>query len=68
MNTATLVWSCRPLKPAYEPSPATRLINSIIKDKFVNNKSTRVVIRNNKYIYHPTDEYKQFVVRFRKIK
>lgn len=65
---ATLVYSCKPMGIAYEPSPATKLFNAILKEKFVKLKSTRITIKNNKYIYHPTDEYKNYVTRFRGIK
>jgi hypothetical protein len=64
---ATLVYSCKPIGIAYEPSPATKLFNAIIKEKFCRLKSTRITIRNNKYIYHPTKEYQSYVVRFRGI-
>lgn len=65
---ATLVYSCKPIGIAYEPSPATKLFNAILKEKFCKLKSTRIVIKNNKYIYHPTKEYQSFVVRFRGVK
>lgn len=64
----TLVYSCRPTRPAYEPSPATKLFNAILKEKCSRLKSTRIVLKNNKYIYHPTKEYQSFVVRFRGVK
>ena len=64
---ATLVYSCKPIGIAYEPSPATKLFNAIIKEKFCRLKSTRITMRNNKYIYHPTKEYQSYVVRFRGI-
>lgn len=65
---ATLVYSCRPMRAAYEPSPATKLFNAILKEKFVKLKSTRITLNNNKYIYHPTKEYQSYVVRFRGVK
>lgn len=65
---ATLVYSCKPTGIAYEPSPATKLFNAIIKEKFTRLKSTRITLKNNKYIYHPTKEYQSFVVRFRGVK
>jgi len=68
MRNATLVYSCRPIGIAYEPSPATKLFNAIIKEKFVRLRSTRIVIKNNKYVYHPSGEYQNYVVRFKGIK
>jgi hypothetical protein len=65
---ATLVYSCRPTGIAYEPSPATKLFNAILKEKFCRLKSTRITMKNNKYIYHPTKEYQSYVVRFRGVK
>lgn len=65
---ATLVYSCKPTGIAYEPSPATKLFNAIIKEKFTRLKSTRITLNNNKYIYHPTKEYQSYVVRFRGVK
>lgn len=65
---ATLVYSCKPRGIVYEPSPVTKLFNSIIREKFCRLKSTRVTIKNNKYIYHPTGEYQSYVTRFRGIK
>jgi hypothetical protein len=62
---ATLVYSCKPYRAAYEPSPATKLFNAILKEKFVRLKSTRITMKNNNYVYHPTDEYKSYLVRFR---
>lgn len=64
----TLVYSCKPMGIAYEPSPVTKLFNAILKEKCSRLKSTRIVLRNNKYIYHPTKEYQSFVVRFRGVK
>ena len=65
---ATLVYSCKPRGIAYEPAPVTKLFNAIIREKFTRLKSTRIVIKNNKYIYHPTGEYQAYVTRFRGIK
>ena len=64
----TLVYSCKPTGIAYEPSPATKLFNAIIREKFCRLKSTRITLNNNKYIYHPTKEYQSYVVRFRGVK
>lgn len=63
----TLVYSCKPTGIAYEPSPVTKLFNAILKEKF-HTSSTRIVLKNNKYIYHPTKEYQSYVVRFRGVK
>jgi len=65
---ATLVYSCKPMRAAYEPNSVTKLFNSILKEKFSRLKSTRITLNNNKYIYHPTKEYQNYVVRFRGIK
>lgn len=63
----TLVYSCKPRGIAYEPSAVTKLFNSILKEKFYTS-SKRIVLKNNKYIYHPTKEYQSYVVRFRGVK
>ena len=68
MYNATLVYSCKPYRAAYEPNSVTKLFNTILKEKFSGLKSTRITMKNNKYIYHPTDEYKSYVVRFRGVK
>lgn len=65
---ATLVYSCKATGIAYEPSPATKLFNAIVREKFTKLKSTRIVVKNNKYIYHPTKDYQNYVIRFRGIK
>ena len=73
MNNATLVWSARPGKDfrfpllrTGEPSPITKLFTSITREKC--NNSKRVTFKNNKYCYEPSDEYKNYVIRFRGIK
>jgi phage pi2 protein 07 len=69
MHNTSPIYSCKPQGGiAYEPSSVTKLFNAILKAKFVKNMSTRVVINDNKYIYYPTDEYRKFVFRFKKIK
>jgi len=65
---ATLVYSCKPTGIAYEPSPVSKLFHAIIREKFTKLKSTRIVVKDNKYIYHPTKEYQNYVVRFRGVK
>ena len=65
---ATLVYSCRPRGIAYEPSPVTKLFNAIVKEKFCRLRSTRITLKDNKYIYHPTKEYQSFVVRFKGVR
>lgn len=68
MAQATLVWSCRPgQSQSYEPSPVNKLFNAIMKEKF-KHKSGRVTFHNGKYIYHPTKEYQEYVLRFRGVK
>lgn len=64
----TLVYSCKPRGIAYEPNATTKLFNAIIKEKFCRLKSTRVTLRDNKYIYHPTKDYQSFVVRFKGVR
>jgi hypothetical protein len=65
---ATLVYSCKPTRAAYEPSPATKLFHAILREKYSKSKSIRVNFRNNKYHYSPTDDYKNYVIRFRGVK
>lgn len=70
---ATLVYSTSWIGRRYdrshitvgEPAPATKLFNAILREKFVRLKSTRITMKNNNYVYHPTDEYKSYLVRFR---
>jgi hypothetical protein len=64
---ATLIYSCKPLRIAYEPSPVTKLFNSIIKEKFIRT-SSRVHVKNGKYYYIPSADYKQTILRIRQIK
>ena len=64
----TLVYSCKPMGIAYEPSPVTKLFNAILREKCSRLKSTRITLNNNKYIYHPTKEYQSYVIRFRGVK
>lgn len=70
MRNATLVysskWYDRSSVLSYEGQPATRLFNAILKEKF-GPKSRRVSFRNNKYTYTPTNEYNNYVIRFRGI-
>jgi len=42
-------------------------INKLI-DTIFRKRSTRLTITENKYYYEPSDDYKKFVVRFKKIR
>jgi hypothetical protein len=68
MQNATLVysskWYDRSHILSYEGSPATRLFNAILYEKFKSN-SRRITFRHNRYTYTPTNEYKNYVIRFR---
>lgn len=72
MRNATLVysseWCDRRNILKYEDGTLNRAVNSLIDNIFQSKKSNRVEIRNNKYYYTPSNEYKSFVVRMRKIK
>jgi len=70
--TSTLVyrsiWS--PVKPlVYSDDSQDAAVNSFI-DKLLKIKlhTKRLTITSNKYWYQPSDDYKAFVVRVRKIK
>lgn len=67
---ATLVYRSRwsPIRPLVytddsRDDAANRLIDTIFRIK-----TNRLTIENNKYYYRPSDEYKKFVVRMKKIK
>ena len=47
----------------FDNESVTRFVHKVFSTK-----SKRLVIQNNKYMYHPSDEYKEFVVRLKKIK
>jgi hypothetical protein len=64
----TLVYSCKPKGIAYEPLPVTKLFNAILKEKFTRLRSTRITMKNNNYVYHPTGEYQNYILRFKGIK
>lgn len=72
MRNATLVysskWCDRRNILKYEDGTLDKAVNSLIDNIFQSKKSNRVEIRNNKYYYTPSNEYKSFVVRMRKIK
>jgi hypothetical protein len=65
---ATLVYSSKWYDRSHilssEGSPAQRLFNAIIYEKFREN-SIRVNFKHNRYHYQPTDDYKNYVIRFR---
>jgi hypothetical protein len=66
---ATLVYSARPgskFIQSWEPTGAQKLFNDIIRAKFYQS-SVRVNFRYNRYNYQPTDDYKNYVIRFRGI-
>lgn len=66
---ATLVYSAKPgskFIQSWEPTGVQKLFNAIIKEKFYE-KSIRVNFKHNRYNYQPTDDYKNYVIRFRGI-
>lgn len=52
---------------SWEPSPSAKLINAILREKCFK-KNPRVVFRDNKYRYYPTEDYKNYVIKFRGIR
>lgn len=42
-------------------------VNKLV-DAIFKKRTTRLTITDNKYYYNPSDEYKKYVVRFKKIK
>ena len=67
---ATLVYrSCwSPIRPlVYTDDSIDHAANKLI-DTIFRNKTNRLVVKNNKYYYCPSDSYKEYVVRMRKIK
>jgi hypothetical protein len=47
----------------YNSLVSSKLIEAIFKKR-----STRFIIKGDRYHYQPSDEYKNFVVRFKKIR
>ena len=67
---ATLVYrsSWSPVRPlVYSDDSIDKAANRLI-DKIFRSKTNRLILKNNKYYYIPSDEYKKFVVRLKKIK
>ena len=69
---ATLVysskWYDRSHILTFEDGTTNKAVNKLMDNIFRSKRSNRVEIRNNKYYYHPSDEYKSFVVRIKNIK
>jgi hypothetical protein len=42
-------------------------VNKLV-DAIFKKRTTRLTLTENRYFYNPTDEYKKFVVRFKKIR
>lgn len=61
-------WS--PIKPlVYSDDCENAAVNKLIDDIFrIKVRTTRLVIDNNKMYYKPSEDYKKYVVRIRKIK
>lgn len=51
---------------SWEPSPAENLMRSIMREKCFRNP--RVTFKNNKYRYFPTEDYKNYVIKFRGVR
>lgn len=49
-------------------SDDTDLITSKLIDAIFRKRTTRLTITDNKYFYNPSDEYKKFVVRMKKVR
>lgn len=70
MQNATLVWKSHP----HQRRDIVVFDNTIYADaaklvhRIFNPPHNRLKIKNNRYFYQPSNEYKKFVVRFRKIK
>jgi hypothetical protein len=47
----------------YNSLVSSKLIEAIFKKR-----STRFIIKGDRYYYQPSDEYKKFVVRFKKVR
>jgi hypothetical protein len=67
---ATPIYSVRvgqnPFIQVSEGTPVQRLFNAIMREKFYQS-SARVNFKHNRYNYQPTDDYKNYVIRFRGI-
>jgi len=66
----TLVYSTRRYPKSntlsvWEPDSATKLISRIFAEKF---SSKRLIVSRNKYFYQPSEDYKQYLVRFKGIR
>ena len=69
MRNATLVWSSRDYERTNilvldHTDNATRFFHKV----FAKVESKRLVITRNKYFYAPSDEYKSYIVRYKRVK
>jgi len=70
MRNATLVYSSRQHTRNHINSYSDDITCNVGKlmDSVFRRRSSRLTITGNKYFYAPSEEYKQYVIRFRKIK
>lgn len=71
MRNSTLVWSARPNNPevliySFDEA-ASSLIDNIFNRKRKQVRTDRIEFRHNKLHYKPSNEYREYVVRLKKI-
>lgn len=68
---ATLVYSSRWYRSTtiqvYSDDTKWLSVNKLM-DAIFKKRTTRLIITDNKYYYNPSDEYKKYVVRFKKVR
>lgn len=68
---ATLVYSSRWYRSTtiqvYSDDTKWLSVNKLM-DAIFKKRTTRLTITDNKYYYNPSDEYKKYVVRFKKVR
>lgn len=66
-STTTLVYRSRwnPSKPLqYSDDTSDGAVNKFV-DKLFKTRTKRLVVKNNKYYYCPSEEYKQFIIKIK---
>ncbi len=66
-KSTTLVYrskwsSSKPLH--YSDDTSDRAVNKLV-DKLFKTRTKRLVVKNNKYYYCPSEEYKQFIIKIK---
>jgi hypothetical protein len=71
-TSPTLVWSAKPNNPnilVYSlENSVSQFVDAVFSAKRQSFKTDRLIRRNGKLYYNPSDEYREYVVRIRRIK